>query len=189
MIARLPGGAVLCLDEAYADFAPEGALPPLDPDEPRVIRMRTFSKAHGMAGARIGYAIGHPELIAAFDRVRNHFGVNRLARRRRAGVAGRSGLARAGGGRGRGGAAADRRDRRGERAARRWRRRRISWRSIAAATAPSRGGCWTALVARGVFVRKPFVAPQDRCIRVSAGREAELAAFAAALPEALAAAG
>ena len=47
MIARLPGGAVLCLDEAYADFAPADAMPPLDPHEPRVIRMRTFSKAHG----------------------------------------------------------------------------------------------------------------------------------------------
>ena len=58
MIARLPGGCVLCLDEAYADFAPAGALPPLDVGEPRVIRMRTFSKAHGMAGARIGYALG-----------------------------------------------------------------------------------------------------------------------------------
>src|SRR5690606_33607082 len=79
MIARLPGGCLLCLDEAYADFAPEGALPPLDVGEPRVIRMRTFSKAHGMAGARIGYALGHPELIAAFDRVRNHFGVNAIA--------------------------------------------------------------------------------------------------------------
>ncbi|HET9067196.1 MAG TPA: aminotransferase class I/II-fold pyridoxal phosphate-dependent enzyme, partial [Amaricoccus sp.] len=74
MVARLPGGCLLCLDEAYADFAPE-ALPPIDVDEPRVIRMRTFSKAHGMAGARIGYALGRPELIAAFDRVRNHFGV------------------------------------------------------------------------------------------------------------------
>ena len=44
------------------------------------------------------------------------------------------------------------------------------------------------LVARGIFVRMPFVAPQDRCIRVTAGRPADLAAFAAALPEALAAA-
>jgi histidinol-phosphate aminotransferase len=41
-------------------------------------------------------------------------------------------------------------------------------------------------VARGVFVRMPTVAPQDRCIRVTAGRPADLAAFAAALPEALA---
>ncbi len=48
-------------------------------DEPRVIRMRTFSKAYGMAGARVGYALGEAGLIAAFDRVRNHFGVNRIA--------------------------------------------------------------------------------------------------------------
>ena len=79
MIARLPGDAVLCLDEAYADFAPEGAIPPIDPHEPRVIRMRTFSKAHGMAGVRVGYAIAHSDLAAAFDRVRNHFGVGRIA--------------------------------------------------------------------------------------------------------------
>ena len=60
MVARLPGGCVLCLDEAYADFAPADAIPPLDAGEARVIRMRTFSKAHGMAGARIGYALGPP---------------------------------------------------------------------------------------------------------------------------------
>ena len=41
------------------------------------------------------------------------------------------------------------------------------------------------LIARGIFVRMPFVAPQNRCIRVSCGTEADLAAFAAALPEAL----
>ena len=79
LIAGLPADTVLCLDEAYADFAPADAIPALDPDEPRVIRMRTFSKAHGMAGARIGYALGHADLIAAFDRVRNHFGVSRIA--------------------------------------------------------------------------------------------------------------
>ena len=44
------------------------------------------------------------------------------------------------------------------------------------------------LVARGVFVRMPTVAPQDRCIRVTVGRKADLDAFAAALPEALEAA-
>ena len=41
------------------------------------------------------------------------------------------------------------------------------------------------LIARGIFVRKPGVAPQDRCIRVSVGRPADLDAFAAALPAAL----
>ncbi len=44
------------------------------------------------------------------------------------------------------------------------------------------------LVARGIFVRMPFVAPQNRCIRVSCGTDADHAAFAAALPAAIAAA-
>ena len=84
--------------------------------EPRVIRMRTFSKAHGMAGARIGYALGHPELIAAFDRVRNHFGVNRIAQAGALAALGdRDWLARVVAQVGRGAGAA-RRDRRGERA-------------------------------------------------------------------------
>ena len=78
-VAQLAGDVLLCLDEAYADFAPAGALPPIDPDDTRVLRFRTFSKAHGMAGLRIGYALGAPEVVAAFDRVRNHFGVNRVA--------------------------------------------------------------------------------------------------------------
>jgi histidinol-phosphate aminotransferase len=187
MIARLPGNTVLCLDEAYADFAPPDALPPLDPGEPRVIRMRTFSKAHGMAGVRVGYAIGHPELVAAFDRVRNHFGVGRIAQ---AGalaaladpdwLAGVVAQVEAG-------------------------RRRIAEIAAAAGLVPlpsatnfvaiDCGGdgafarrVLDALVARGIFVRMPFVAPQDRCIRVTVGRPADLDAFAAALPEALAAA-
>ena len=77
MIARVPNGAVLCLDEAYAEFAPAEALPPIDPKDPRVIRMRTFSKARGLAGLRVGYAIGHADLIRAFDKVRNPFGLTR----------------------------------------------------------------------------------------------------------------
>jgi histidinol-phosphate aminotransferase len=79
LIERLPRGAVLALDEAYADFAPAAAIPRLDPEDPRVLRLRTFSKAHGMAGARIGYAIAPRETIGAFDKIRHHFGVNRLA--------------------------------------------------------------------------------------------------------------
>jgi histidinol-phosphate aminotransferase len=45
------------------------------------------------------------------------------------------------------------------------------------------------LIDKDIFVRMPFVAPQDRCIRISAGRPADLDAFAQALPEALRAAG
>jgi histidinol-phosphate aminotransferase len=44
------------------------------------------------------------------------------------------------------------------------------------------------IVAQGVFVRMPFAAPQDRCIRISAGKTADLEAFAEALPTALKAA-
>src|SRR5579863_3155341 len=79
LIERLPPGCLLVLDEAYADFAPSETLPALDPEDPRVIRLRTFSKAHGMAGARIGYAVAPQETIQAFDKIRHHFGVNRVA--------------------------------------------------------------------------------------------------------------
>jgi histidinol-phosphate aminotransferase len=79
MIASLPPGAVLVLDEAYSDFAPPGTLPDIDPEDPRVIRIRTFSKAHGMAGMRVAYAIAPAELIQTFDKIRHHFGVSRLA--------------------------------------------------------------------------------------------------------------
>src|SRR5262249_587283 len=78
-IERLPDDALLLLDEAYAEFAPAGTLPPLGGPDPHVIRMRTFSKAHGMAGARIGYAVATPQTIAALDKIRLHFGVNLVA--------------------------------------------------------------------------------------------------------------
>ena len=58
MIGSVPDGCLLVLDEAYIDLAPEGTAPPVDPADTRVIRMRTFSKGYGMAGARVGYAIG-----------------------------------------------------------------------------------------------------------------------------------
>jgi histidinol-phosphate aminotransferase len=79
ILAKLSPGAVFVLDEAYSDFAPPGSLPPLDPEDERIIRIRTFSKAHGMAGARVGYAIGPKGLIEAFDKIRHHFGVTRLS--------------------------------------------------------------------------------------------------------------
>ena len=68
LIDGLPKGAILVLDEAYSDFAPRGSLPELDPEDPRVIRVRTFSKAHGMAGMRVGYAIAPAAVIATFDK-------------------------------------------------------------------------------------------------------------------------
>jgi histidinol-phosphate aminotransferase len=79
MIDRLPPDAVLCLDEAYIELAPDGTAPAFGVNDPRVIRFRTFSKAYGMAGLRVGYAITEASIARAFNKIRNHFGVNRVA--------------------------------------------------------------------------------------------------------------
>jgi histidinol-phosphate aminotransferase len=78
-VNALPDHCIVILDEAYTEFAPEDAAPPIHPIHPRVIRMRTFSKAHGLAGARVGYAICSSEIATGFDKIRLHFGVNRIA--------------------------------------------------------------------------------------------------------------
>jgi len=64
LIDNLPACSTLLLDEAYVEFAPEGTAPPIDCDNSQVIRFRTFSKAYGLAGMRIGYAIAHPNRLA-----------------------------------------------------------------------------------------------------------------------------
>ncbi len=79
LIDAIPMDTVLVLDEAYIEFAPFGTAPKIDVSRPNVIRYRTFSKAHGMAGARIAYAIAEESVARAFDKIRNHFSVNRIA--------------------------------------------------------------------------------------------------------------
>ena len=74
----LPPATLFVLDEAYADFVEPRSLPPEGIDA-CTVRLRTFSKAHGLAGARIAYAIAAPEIIATFQKVRLHFGVSRSA--------------------------------------------------------------------------------------------------------------
>ena len=76
---RLPKTTTLLLDQAYAELAPEDARGMLPNADGRVVCFRTFSKAYGMAGARIGYAVAAPEVVQAFDKVRAHFAVNRVA--------------------------------------------------------------------------------------------------------------
>jgi histidinol-phosphate aminotransferase len=181
---QLPSGTLLVLDEAYMECAPPDSLLPLPFDDPRVLRLRTFSKAYGLAGARVGYALGHPELIVAFNKVRNHFGVNRAAQN---------------------GALAALADKD-------WldgviehvvtARQRISeiaqdngLRPLPSATnfvaidcgqdGPFAKRVLADLLAQGIFVRMPFIAPQDRCIRVGCGTSDDLAFFAQALPKAL----
>lgn len=79
LVEALPRGCILILDEAYLEFAPEEAVPSFAAEDTRVLRLRTFSKAHGMAGARIGYCIAPEETVRSLDKIRNHFGVNRVA--------------------------------------------------------------------------------------------------------------
>ena len=176
-IDALPASTLLVLDEAYIEFAPASAVFPVGADDPRVIRMRTFSKAHGMAGARIGYAVAPSRTIAGLGRIRNHFGVNRIAQ---AGALASLGdpvfiasvveeVARG-------------RDEYHALA------RRLGLRSVPSATnfvaidAGGDGDRARALLARlqdaGVFVRMPGVAPLDRCIRVTVGTAEERALFA-----------
>ena len=79
LLDRLPSECLFVLDEAYLDFVPPDTILPIDVNDPRIIRVRTFSKAHGMAGARVGYAIAHKDIVEAFNKVRLHFGVNLVA--------------------------------------------------------------------------------------------------------------
>nr|WP_299245565.1 aminotransferase class I/II-fold pyridoxal phosphate-dependent enzyme [uncultured Halomonas sp.] len=75
----LPADCTLLLDEAYHDFRPDAEAPNNGAVWPGVIRLRTFSKAHGLAGLRIGYAIAMPECIEILQKVRIHYAVSSLA--------------------------------------------------------------------------------------------------------------
>lgn len=184
MLDQLPAGCLLLLDEAYIELAPQEAVPDIDADDPRVIRMRTFSKAYGLAGARIGYAIGAPDLIAGFDRIRNHFGVNRIAQAGAlAALADTEWLAHVQD------QVAQSRDRIGQIA------RQNGLRALPSATnfvAVDTGydGAYAAnlvkaLEDRGVFIRMPGVAPLNRCIRISCGPADEMDLLSVVLPKAL----
>ncbi len=183
-IDAVPDGSLLVLDEAYIEFAPIGSAPRFDTSDPRVIRMRTFSKAYGLAGIRVGYGIGHSDLVGNFNKVRNHFGLHRS---------------------GQIGALAALQDQEylaqtiAKVAAS---RDRIS--AIAADNGFKAMECATNFVTidcggdsafaksvlnemlvRDVFIRMPFHPTQNHCIRVSAGTLQDLDIFETALPEAI----
>lgn len=75
-LCRNQKGTVI-LDEAYVDFARENAME-LALKYPHVLVARTFSKAYSLCFQRIGYLVGHPELIAALDKIRDSYNVNGL---------------------------------------------------------------------------------------------------------------
>jgi histidinol-phosphate aminotransferase len=76
LIDHAPG--VLLVDEAYGEFAGVSNVDLLA-RSPRVLLIRTMSKAFGLAGLRIGYAIGHPALVAEVEKSRGPYKVNALA--------------------------------------------------------------------------------------------------------------
>jgi histidinol-phosphate aminotransferase len=184
MIDHLPDGCMMLLDEAYIDFAPAGTAPTIDVNTKNLLRFRTFSKAYGMAGVRVGYCIGHAEIISAFDKIRNHFGISRMAQA---------------------GAIAAIKDQKylakiqkeialskkyiGEIA------KANGLRPIQSATNfvtidCGRDGTYAraivdGLLEHGIFIRMPGIVPLNRCIRVSCGNKKDLDQLAKALPKVL----
>jgi histidinol-phosphate aminotransferase len=84
ILEALPRRAILVLDEAYHEYAVTlgGDYPRAQDyraERPLLIALRTFSKAHGLAGLRVGYGIAHPGLVNYLDRVRRPFNVNHVA--------------------------------------------------------------------------------------------------------------
>jgi histidinol-phosphate aminotransferase len=186
-IEALPETTMLVLDEAYGELGPASALPAIDVERANVIRTRTFSKAYGLAGIRCGFAVADRRAIRDFEKIRNHYGVSRMAQ-----IAGVEALA----------------DQAwlesvvGKVAAG---RHRISAIAIENGLKPlpsatnfvtvdcGRDGAFAlkvleALIARDVFVRKPMAPGLDRCIRISVGLDHELDILAQELPRALKAA-
>ena len=71
-------GGLLVIDEAYADFADWNALELVKKYE-NIVVTRTLSKSYSLAGMRLGLAIARPEIIAALDKIRDHYNLDRLA--------------------------------------------------------------------------------------------------------------
>ena len=71
-VAAVPPDILVCIDEAYVEYIRDGMLPDslgLAQVYPNVVVLRTFSKAYGLAGLRVGYAVGDPEVITALGKV------------------------------------------------------------------------------------------------------------------------
>ncbi len=181
LIENLPSGCLLLLDEAYVEFAPSAL--PLDVESPSVIRVRTFSKAHGMAGLRIAYAVSHSYHCMGLNKIRFHFAVNSVAL---AGalaslnapehvehVVHETKLGR--------------------------QRMAVRFAALGFRSLPSHTNFLTVdigsrtrveailerLLSLGVFIRKPGLPPLDTCIRVTVGRVEEQDAFFRAFEQVL----
>lgn len=183
-IEAVPETTMIILDEAYGELAPAGTLPPLDLSRKNLLRMRTFSKAYGMAGARVGYALGSTDNISAFNRIRNHFGISNIAQTGAiAALADQAHLATS---------LENVRAALADTAAI---VERHGLRPIPTATnfvavdcradARFAAAILDGLAGHGVFVRKPAAPVLDRCIRISAGTANDRALLDQALAEVL----
>lgn len=82
LVHSLPRQVLLVLDQAYLEYLeqPLDLLPLIRSGQhPNLFLTRTFSKIHGLAGLRVGYGIGHPDFVAALEKIRAPFNVNGLA--------------------------------------------------------------------------------------------------------------
>ena len=183
-INEVPDDTIICLDEAYADFVPDNDLIDINVNQENLIRMRTFSKAYGLAGARIGYGIGHENLINNFDKIRNHFGMNRVSQF--AAIASlkdhnhlkdviskvKNSLKKI------------------EEIAIKNNCKFVKSSTNFLAIDCGYDGLFAKkvldnLISNGIFVRMPFTSPENRCIRVSAGTDEDINLFEERFPKAL----
>lgn len=84
-LLRANGDSVVVVDEAYVDFGGESVVP-LVRQHPQLLVTHTLSKSRALAGLRVGYAIGHPDLIEALNRVKDSFNSYPLDRFAQAGA-------------------------------------------------------------------------------------------------------
>jgi histidinol-phosphate aminotransferase len=81
-LSKVPRRVIVVLDEAYTEYLPPALRNKTEAwlaEFPNLIISRTFSKAYGLAGLRVGYGLAHPDVIQLFNRVRQPFNVNQLA--------------------------------------------------------------------------------------------------------------
>lgn len=82
LLQRVPESVIVVLDEAYTEYVDDPDYPDglaLLPRYPNLIVTRTFSKAYGLAGLRVGYSVSSPQIADLLNRVRAPFNVNSLA--------------------------------------------------------------------------------------------------------------
>jgi histidinol-phosphate aminotransferase len=180
LLAHAPG--IVVVDEAYAEFAdPSDSVIPLLDENPRLVVMKTFSKAWRLAGVRIGYMLAAPELVSEMARVRLPYHLSAITQ-----IIGRAALRHSTETLALASAIARERD-----------RISLELDAMGVITFPSDANfvlfkvddpdeIWQALLSRGVLVRNYANAPGlEGCLRVTAGLPEETDAFLAAMKEAL----